>query len=133
MAILSTWVEMTERALETEISRESLLSFVECSKNSIGTWNEKLSQFGLRSRLKVGDSSPDSYEEVGTHIYISLDNSINKRGNRYLNSQYRRLKFYRKNLLISSYWKLSWSLMLESWTSIAVAKLTFPLLHPLSW
>ena len=93
-----------------------LLSSVETYKNSIGSWNEELKLYGLKSRLKLQDYPTVNLPEVGTHIYLSYVHNINKKSNKYLRYQYKQLSKYRKHHQVKDYWKLSWYLMQHSWS-----------------
>ena len=94
-----------------------LLSSVETYKNSIGSWNEELKLYGLKSRLKLHDyPTTKNLPEVGTHIYLSYVHNINNKSNKYLRYQYKQLRKYRKHHQVKHYWKLSWYLMQHSWS-----------------
>ena len=93
-----------------------LLSSVETYKNSTGSWNEELKQYGLSSRLKLHDYPKPRLSDVGTHIYLSYIHNINKTSNKYLRYQYKQLKKYRDLHQVTKYWKLSWYLMQHSWS-----------------
>lgn len=90
-----------------------LLSTVEVFRTSIGSWNEELLEYGLRTRQKYGDSSDPS--TIGSHIYLIHTSTITSTGNNYLKRQYKRLFNYRARGDINSYWKLCWTLLCKSW------------------
>lgn len=93
-----------------------LLSSIQCYKNSVGSYNKELLKYGHKHRLKSGDYKWVAEETPGTHIAVMSRSSLVQKSNRYLESQYRRLRKYRSTNRIASYWKLSWSLMRTSWS-----------------
>lgn len=93
-----------------------LLSSVETYKNSIGSWNEELKLYGLKSRLKLHDQPSADLPDIGTHIYLSYIHNINSKSNKYLRYQYKLLRKYRSLNQVTRYWKLCWYLMQHSWS-----------------
>lgn len=85
------------------------LSNMELFSNSVGSWDEELQKYGIKSRSKTG-------LDVGNRIYLIKYSSVCGRGNRYLRNQYNRLHRYRETHQINKYWDLSWRLMLHSST-----------------
>jgi Reverse transcriptase (RNA-dependent DNA polymerase) len=100
-----------------------LLSSISVFRSTIGSYNEELLEYGLSSRLKVGDQSSESL--VGSNIYLILTDTLTFQGNSYLKNQYKRLRKYRTEGDYNSYWHLSWTLMCKSWS--------FKLASLLSW
>ena len=92
-----------------------LLSNLERFSQTIGSWNEELLQFGLKTREKLRDHAANE-DLVGTKIYLSFYHTENSKCNAYLKRQYRRLEKYRSSKNITAYWKLSWFLMSENWS-----------------
>lgn len=92
-----------------------LLSNMERFSKTIGSWNEELQLFGLKTREKLLDHS-DNTDLVGNQIHLCYFHTHNNKANKYLKRQYRRLEKYRSQLSITNYWKLSWNLMSESFS-----------------
>lgn len=70
-------------------------------------------KYGIKTRKKLNEGCPG--DPLGTQIYMTFSETTNGKGNRYLKRQYKRLIQLRANKAISTYWKLSWTLMSRSW------------------
>jgi hypothetical protein len=95
-----------------------LFSNLESFSCSIGDFNEELLQYGITSRLQYGDlnSETETLYTIGSKIHLVYYKTLTARGNRYLRRQYHRLREFRHYKNVSGYWKLSWTLMLKSWS-----------------
>lgn len=91
-----------------------LLSSISVFRSTIGSYNEDLLQYGLTSRLKVGDTPTAS--SLGSQVYLIITDTLTFQGNSYLRKQYKRLNKYRTSGDYNSYWHLSWTLMCSSWS-----------------
>lgn len=94
-----------------------LLSNIDCFIKTIGDWNSELSDYGLKTRRKLGDHlEPSTYTSIGSTIRLVHYSTSSGTGNKYLKSQYRRLSQLRSKGDIAGYWSLSWYLMQHSLT-----------------
>jgi hypothetical protein len=80
-----------------------LLSNLEYFCNTPGEWNDQLQHYGLKTRVKSGDTPQKTTER----IYLYYNNTYNSRGNNYLKRQYKRLTHYRQEKQVIPYWDLS--------------------------
>jgi len=78
-----------------------------------GPWNEELAAYGIKCRSKYGDYP---HSKGGSRIHLIQHWSLNNRCNQYLKQQYKRLLHYRTSQQYHLYWKLSYHLMLYSWS-----------------
>lgn len=78
------------------------LTNLECFSCSLGSWNQELLSYGIKSRLKFDDETTFP-SEYGSKIHLVQLDSINSRGNRYLHRQYSRLSTYRQSNDINRY------------------------------
>jgi len=92
-----------------------LLTNLEYFRHSCGEWNESLSPYQLKTRVKYDDPETNS-SKSSIDLYVILSETINSKGNSYLRRQYKRLEQYRNKGEFSLYWQESWRLLRKSWS-----------------
>jgi len=93
-----------------------LLSNVEIFSKTLSEWNVDLASYGIKARSKWQENNGPIDPSGGLQIKLIYSSTLNSRGNSYLKRQYSRLSGFRQHHQISSYWKLSWTLMSKSLT-----------------
>jgi len=86
------------------------LSNIEYFSSSAGDWDQELLSYGIQTRSKTTNLNTS----LGIRIHLIKIDSVNCRGNRYLNRQYNGLKRKRDNKDYLRYWQHCWTLMLKS-------------------